>query len=280
MFGADGWTISDNQIFGNFKWGVGAVLRPVQRGRRRGQQQQPVRSTTRWAAAAPTRTRTTSSTTAPGRATASPATRARPSTTSEATTPRCLYPACPAPAPPASGTGPAPGDAGQVFGDLASYVTSDPPETQECSWAKHAHPPFKDYKPHRRSGPRAVPMRQGRRRSRSAACSRSRLPRHRQRRGRPQVEDQERQGPRRLLLADQGQGQEGHKVKWAWGERQHRLPQRHPEEGPEGREERNFRSIAGAIGINFAPKFRSTGTYKFYCTIHPDVMKMNVVVKK
>jgi hypothetical protein len=57
-----------------------------------------------------------------------------------------LYPTCPAPAPPASGTGTPAGDASQ-FGDLASYVLSTPPETQECSWIRHDHPPFEKFTP-------------------------------------------------------------------------------------------------------------------------------------
>ncbi len=57
-----------------------------------------------------------------------------------------LYPTCPAPAPPASGTGTSAADGGQ-FGDLVGYVTANPPENQECSWVKHAHPPFQQFKP-------------------------------------------------------------------------------------------------------------------------------------
>ena len=57
-----------------------------------------------------------------------------------------LYPACPAPA------GPTPGANGTSFGDgdqvgeLLGYSTSDPPETQECSWTQHPHPKFGKFK--------------------------------------------------------------------------------------------------------------------------------------
>ncbi|MBK5117321.1 MAG: hypothetical protein JJE23_10445 [Thermoleophilia bacterium] len=57
-----------------------------------------------------------------------------------------LYPPCPAPPPPASGTGTSTGD-GTQFGELVGYVLSDPPETQQCSWAEHGHPPYKGYEP-------------------------------------------------------------------------------------------------------------------------------------
>ncbi len=64
-----------------------------------------------------------------------------------------LYPTCPAPAPPASGTGNSFGDAEQQFDDLINYVGSDTtvpgdgPEQMECGWTQHAHPAFKGYKP-------------------------------------------------------------------------------------------------------------------------------------
>jgi hypothetical protein len=56
-----------------------------------------------------------------------------------------LYPSCPAPAG-TGGNGSSIGDQEQ-FGELASYVTTNPPENQECSWTKHDHPPFEDFKP-------------------------------------------------------------------------------------------------------------------------------------
>jgi plastocyanin len=40
------------------------------------------------------------------------------------------------------------------------------------------------------------------------------------------------------------------------------------------------KSSTGAIGIKFTKKMNKPGTYKFYCTIHPTVMKMTVKVKK
>ena len=40
------------------------------------------------------------------------------------------------------------------------------------------------------------------------------------------------------------------------------------------------KSGTGAIGIKFKKKFDVTGTYNFICTIHPDVMKLKVKVKK
>lgn len=40
------------------------------------------------------------------------------------------------------------------------------------------------------------------------------------------------------------------------------------------------KSSTGAIGIKFSKKFDVAGKYDFICTIHPDVMKLTVTVKK
>jgi plastocyanin len=40
------------------------------------------------------------------------------------------------------------------------------------------------------------------------------------------------------------------------------------------------KSSTGAIGVKFTKKFDVAGKYSFICTIHPDVMKLNVTVKK
>lgn len=40
------------------------------------------------------------------------------------------------------------------------------------------------------------------------------------------------------------------------------------------------KSSTGAIGVKFTKKFDVSGTYDFICTIHPDVMKITVEVKK
>ena len=58
-----------------------------------------------------------------------------------------LYPLCPAPPPPVSGTGGSAGDSDQQLNDLLGYVTSDPPENQECSWTKHEHPAYTENDP-------------------------------------------------------------------------------------------------------------------------------------
>src|SRR3954453_17393349 len=55
-----------------------------------------------------------------------------------------LYPGCPPPG--SAGTGTVVGDGGLTkgqVGELANYVLSDPPCSQEDSWVKHSHPDFR-----------------------------------------------------------------------------------------------------------------------------------------
>ncbi len=70
------------------------------------------------------------------------------------------------------------------------------------------------------------------------------------------------------------------KVKWSWGFTNLNSHDVTLKKGPKGVKKGDFRSIAGAVGITFTRKFTVPGTYNFYCTIHPSVMKMDVVVKK
>lgn len=52
------------------------------------------------------------------------------------------------------------------------------------------------------------------------------------------------------------------------------------QKGPNGVDKKDFKSATGSIGIKFNPVFEKKGTYDLLCTIHPDVMKMKVTVKK
>jgi len=72
----------------------------------------------------------------------------------------------------------------------------------------------------------------------------------------------------------------GDSVKWSWGNTNINSHDVTLKKGPKGVKRSDYRSISGAIGITFKKKFIVPGTYNFYCTIHPDVMTMDVVVKK
>lgn len=69
------------------------------------------------------------------------------------------------------------------------------------------------------------------------------------------------------------------KVKWKWGQdfNQHNVTLK---KGPNGVKKSKFTSqTTGAEGFTFTKRFKKPGKYNFYCTIHPDVMKMTVKVK-
>ncbi len=146
MLGSTNWIVRDNQIFGNFKWGSAAVSDAVGNegdnaisidnqfvdnvNGRGGTDTNAVDFFVDGSGSGNCFSGNVSSTFDP----------------SDSATTESLYPTCPAPPPPASGTGGSTGD-GDQFDDLASYVLADPPESQECSWTKHEHPPFKKFTP-------------------------------------------------------------------------------------------------------------------------------------
>jgi len=73
------------------------------------------------------------------------------------------------------------------------------------------------------------------------------------------------------------------KVTWKWGEdfNQHNVTLK---KGPSGVKKSKFTSQTTgglqAVGFKFTKKFKKTGKYKFYCTIHADVMRMTVRVHR
>ena len=144
LLGADGWLVQNNQIFGNFKAGAWTISDPFNEGDdainlnnqfvdnqmgRNGTDTNAVDFFNDGSGGANCFSGNVSSTFDPGDAPNS-----------------ALYPGCPAAPAPATGTGTSAADS-QQFGDVASYVTTDPPENQECSWVKHDHPPFEGFKP-------------------------------------------------------------------------------------------------------------------------------------
>jgi plastocyanin len=71
------------------------------------------------------------------------------------------------------------------------------------------------------------------------------------------------------------------KVTWSWGSNgtfdNHNVTLK---KGPKGVKKSEFRSqTSAAPGFKFTKKFKKPGKYNFYCTIHPDIMKMTVKVK-
>ena len=145
IVGGDGWRVKRNRIFGNFFWGAAAVSNPLDRTG------QAISEDNLFAVNAMGRGGTDtnrfdlfSDGSGSGNCFA-----ANISSTfdiaPDATHPaEFLYPRCPAP--PDAGTGTIYGDGGQVH-ELASYLFSDPPCSQEDQWARHPHPDFRGYTP-------------------------------------------------------------------------------------------------------------------------------------
>jgi hypothetical protein len=145
LLGADGWTVKNNNIFGNFKWGAANISDPFNTGDdatsnnnsfvdnqmgRNGTDTNAVDFFNQGSGTGNCFSGNQSSTFDPG------------------TAPNALlYPPCPGtPLVTPGETGDSTGDTAQ-FSDLAGYVTTDPPENQECKWTKHDHPAFEKFKP-------------------------------------------------------------------------------------------------------------------------------------
>jgi hypothetical protein len=146
LFGAQGWVVQNNNVFGNFKFGVAAFSDPFNEGddaisrnnqvinnlmSRDGTDTNAVDFWIDGSGSGNCFQGNTTSTfdPAPGVSNAD------------------LYPTCPAPPAPNPGANNASfGNLDQV-GELVDYVTTSPPENQECKWTKHPHPPFEDFEP-------------------------------------------------------------------------------------------------------------------------------------
>ncbi len=142
LLGTDGWRVFNNDIFGNFKWGVAPISNPLNEGdnainlnnaiinNRMGRSGTDLNGTDFFSDGSGKGTcyqnNGVNSTYDPGDAPNSE-----------------LYPqTCPTDI----GPGTSVGDTSQ-FLQLVGYVTTDPPSKQECSWTKHSHPPYKKFKP-------------------------------------------------------------------------------------------------------------------------------------
>jgi hypothetical protein len=148
IFGGDGWKVTDNQIFGNFKWGAAAFSDPFNK--------KAVSAHNHFVDNKMGRGGSDPNghdffTDGSGKGTCFSGNHSSSfDVASDSQTPASLlYPTCPAPS--TSGTGSNLGDGamsitGQV-GALAAYVLSTPPCSQQNSWSRHSHPKFKKFKP-------------------------------------------------------------------------------------------------------------------------------------
>lgn len=142
LLGADGWKVRNNDIFGNFKWGVAPISNPLNDGddaislnnqmvgNRMGRNGADANGVDFFSDGS-------------GKGNCYSGNGASATFDPGSTPTDQLYPkTCPT----TIGPGTSIGDS-QQFGELLNYVTTDPPEKQECSWTKHPHPKYKGFKP-------------------------------------------------------------------------------------------------------------------------------------
>ena len=142
MLGSDGWKVTHNQIFGNFKWGVALISNPFNpealsqnntiSNNEMGMGGTDTNAQDFWNDGSGSGNCFDDNDAGAGTLTYGLA----PGSTTALS---FLYPTCPAP--PDAGTGVVNGDEKQVFNDLVPYVTADPPCKQEETWTKHSTRP-------------------------------------------------------------------------------------------------------------------------------------------
>jgi hypothetical protein len=148
LFGSDGWLVHNNQIFGNFKWGVMIVSNPFNSealsqnntvtGNDMGRDGTDSNGTDFWHDGSGKGTCFDNNDAGPVDVTYGIA--------SGSSTPQdFLYPTCPAPE--SAGTGSSFGDQDQLFNDLVPYVTADPPCQMGDMWTAHGHPAYRGLEP-------------------------------------------------------------------------------------------------------------------------------------
>ena len=155
LFGSSGWTVKNNNIFGNFKWGLAMFSDPFNDGDDAISQNNQVLNNTMgrggtdrngiagqgdfWVDGSGGGNCFSGNTTSgfsPDSNTIPPG-----------ATIEQLYPSCPIPngvQPNNGATGTSTGEINQVL-ELLGYVTADPPQNQQCAWDEHAHPQFEDF---------------------------------------------------------------------------------------------------------------------------------------
>ena len=151
LFGADGWIVKDNQIFGNFKWGVAMFSDPFNTdldalsqnnqvlNNEMGRNGTDANQWDFWVDGSGSGNCFSGN----DSSTKSPSSNAIPT----GATVGQMYPECPVPSgsqPNAGASGTSDGEINQVL-ELVGYSSTDPPENQQCSWDEHAHPPFEDF---------------------------------------------------------------------------------------------------------------------------------------
>jgi plastocyanin len=290
LFGTTNWIVKDNAIFGNFLWGVGSFSNPLQQAVKSGQTTIPnkainndnhVTGNTLGAGGRDPNGRDffndgsgtgtcfshnagtlTYEMAGSGKFSTYPTYLPAPfnSFTGQITpdhTVAYLYPTCPQ----LNGTKSAIGDIPQDLGVLAAVSLIPQPINQDTFWTVHSHPGFDGLKPY--TGPPARPPQT------SAAAVAAKA------------------APVKTVMVlddyfkpDKLTVKLGTVIKWVWSDHNYDTHNVTLKSGPKGVRRSKFSSIDGTSGLVFKRTLTVPGTYHFYCTIHPAMMTMTIVVKR
>jgi hypothetical protein len=148
LFGSDGWVVRDNRIFGNFFWGAASFSDPFNEVAVN-QENRFIDNQMGRGGNDTNRFDFFNDGSGSGNCFAGNSSSSFDVTLDTHHSQAFLYPGCPPPA--SAGTGTNQGDgasdlSGQV-GELAGYVLSDPPCSQQDEWVRHSHPRFKRITP-------------------------------------------------------------------------------------------------------------------------------------
>jgi hypothetical protein len=144
-FGADGWLVKDNRIFGNFFWGVATFSNGLdETGKALNENNRFIDNQMGRGGTDTNRFDFFNDGSGKGNCFEGNTSSTFDITQNATHGKGFLYPSCPAPS--SAGTGTVEGDSGQ-FGELAGYAISDPPCKQEDKWVQHSHPKFKGITP-------------------------------------------------------------------------------------------------------------------------------------
>ncbi len=153
LFGSNGWTVKDNNIFGNFKWGVAMFSDPFNDGLDAESQNNQVLNNEMGRGGTDVNQFDFWNDGSGGNNCYSGNSSSTKSPSSGAIPPGAtleqLYPECPVPdgvQPNNGASGTSDGEINMVL-ELVGYSSTAPPENQQCSWDEHSHPPFQDFEP-------------------------------------------------------------------------------------------------------------------------------------
>jgi hypothetical protein len=147
LFGSDGWVVKNNNIFGNFYWGVALFSDPFN-DKALNENNRIVDNTMGRGGKDTNRFDFYNDGSGKGNCFKGNTSSTFDVTATAEHPQSFLYPGCPPPQSAGTGTNMGDGNVGHgQVGELAGYVLSDPPCSQEDKWVQHSHPKFKGITP-------------------------------------------------------------------------------------------------------------------------------------